>query len=197
MAGRKWAMLARHMLRTTVLFKTITQARMRRTPGRVRTGSFAGLSTRPAAAGGPRSAFTLVEVMVGVAVMAIMLVALYGGFTFAFSEIRLARENVRATQILQEKMEIARLYDWDQVTQPGFIPTTFAESYYAGSLTNTSTANFSYSGTVLVTNAPITESYAGDLRMIQIQVSWKSGSVTRTRKMTTFVSQYGLQKYVY
>lgn len=131
------------------------------------------------------------------AVMAIMLVALYGGFTFAFAQMRLARENLRATQILQEKMEVARLYSWDEVNQPGFIPTTFSESYYTGILTNTQMGNFNYSGTVVVTNAPITESYAGDLRMIQIQVSWKSGNVTRQRQMTTFVSQYGLQKYVY
>jgi prepilin-type N-terminal cleavage/methylation domain-containing protein len=143
------------------------------------------------------SAFTLVEVMVGVAVMALMLVALYGGFVFAFAEIRLARENVRATQILQEKMEVVRLYNWDQINQPGFIPTSFSEAYYVGNPTNTPTGNFSYAGTVLVTNAPITETYSGDLRMVQIQVSWKSGNVIRKRKMITFVSQYGLQKYVY
>ena len=137
------------------------------------------------------------EVMVGVAVMAVMLTALYGGFTFAFAEVRLARENVRATQILQEKMEVARLYNWDQVNQAGFIPTQFSESYYASNPTNAPAGNFNYSGQVLVTNAPIAETYAGDLRLIRIQVSWKSGNVIRTRQMTTFVSQYGLQKYVY
>jgi type II secretory pathway pseudopilin PulG len=135
--------------------------------------------------------------MVGVAVMALMLVALYGGFTFAFAEARLARENVRATQVLQEKMEVVRLYNWDQLNQSGFIPNQFTEAYYVGNPTNAPTGNFSYSGQVTVTNAPITESYKGDLRMVQIQVSWKSGNVVRTRQMRTFVSQYGLQKYVY
>lgn len=138
--------------------------------------------------------------MMGCAVMAVMIVALYGGFVFAFAQIRLARENVRATQILQEKMEMTRLYNWDQINQAGFIPTTFTEGYYSGALTNSVTnasGNFTYTGTVLVTNAPITESYSGDLRMIQIQVSWSSGNVTHKRQMTTFVSQYGLQKYVY
>jgi uncharacterized protein (TIGR02598 family) len=144
------------------------------------------------------SAFTLVEVMMGVAVMGIMLVTLYGGFLFAFSEMRLARENVRATQILQEKMEVARLYNWDQVVNtPGYVPTSFTESFYVSNPTNTTSGNFNYTGTVVVTNAPITETYSGDLRMIQIQITWKSGRVTRKRQMTTFVSQYGLQKYVY
>ena len=145
-----------------------------------------------------RSAFTLMEVMIAVAVMGIMLVTLYGGFTFAFAETRLARENVRATQILQEKMEVVRLFNWDQlVNTPGFVPTTFTAGFYANNPTNSANGNFTYSGQVTVTNAPIAESYSGDLRMVQIQVSWKSGGITRKRQMTTFVCQYGLQKYVY
>jgi prepilin-type N-terminal cleavage/methylation domain-containing protein len=147
---------------------------------------------------GRDSAFTLVEVMMGVAVMGIMLVTLYGGFTFAFAETRLSRENVRATQILQEKMEIVRLYTWDQaVNTPGYMPTNFTEAFYSNNPTNTSTANFNYSGQVFLTAAPVSETYSGDLRMVQIKVSWKSGGITRNRQMSTFISQYGLQKYVY
>ena len=134
----------------------------------------------------------------GVAVMGIMLVTLYGGFAFAFTQTRLSRENVRAAQILQEKMEVVRLYTWQNlVNSPGYVPTTFTESFYANNPTNLSTANFNYSGSVVVTNAPISETYAGDLRMVKIQVSWKSGGIMRSRQMTTFVSQYGLQNYVY
>jgi prepilin-type N-terminal cleavage/methylation domain-containing protein len=147
---------------------------------------------------GLNAAFTLVEVMMAVAVMGVMLVTLYGGFTFAFAETRLARENVRATQILQEKMEIVRLYTWEQaVNTPGYMPTNFTEAFYSNNPTNTSTANFNYKGTVLLTAAPVSETYSGDLRMVQIKVSWKSGGITRKRQMTTFISQYGLQKYVY
>jgi len=136
--------------------------------------------------------------MVAVAVMGVMLVTLYGGFTFAFAETRLARENVRATQILQEKMEVVRLYTWDQaVNTPGYMPTNFTEAFYANNPTNTTTANFNYKGQVFVTAAPIAETYAGHLRMVQIKVSWKSGGITRNRQMSTFISQYGLQNYVY
>jgi len=134
--------------------------------------------------------------MVGVAVLAVMTIGLYGGLTFAFSEMRLARENVRATQILQEKMEVVRLYSWSQVTDPTYVPTNFNETFYASNPTNT-TGNFTYSGTVSVIPAPISETYKGDLEQVQVQVSWKSGKVMRHRSMTTFVSQYGLQKYVY
>jgi prepilin-type N-terminal cleavage/methylation domain-containing protein len=179
-----------------LLKEQLTYARTGRLPTQIREN----FTIRSSSLAGPnqrRAAFTLVEVMVGVAVMAVMITALYGGLTFAFGEIRLARENVRATQILQEKMEIARLYNWDQINQSGFVPTTFTESYYAVNPTNAPSGNFSYSGQVWITNAPITESYSNDLRMVQIQVSWKSGNVIRKRQMATFVSQYGLQKYVY
>jgi type II secretory pathway pseudopilin PulG len=144
------------------------------------------------------AAFTLVEVMLGVGVMGIMSVALYAGFTFAFAEIRLAQENVRATQILEERMEVVRLLNWDQVANlPGYIPSTFTAPFYADNPTNPPSDSFNYTGTVLVTNAPVTETYSSDLRMIQIQVRWPSGKFIRQRQMTTFISQYGVQKFVY
>jgi type II secretory pathway pseudopilin PulG len=141
---------------------------------------------------------TLVEVMLAVGVMGIMSVSLYAGFAFAFAEIRLAQENVRATQILEERMEVVRLLNWDQVVNlPGYIPKTFTAPFYADNPTNPPSDTFNYTGTVLVTNAPVTETYSSDLRMIQIQVNWPSGKVIRQRQMTTFISQYGVQKYVY
>jgi prepilin-type N-terminal cleavage/methylation domain-containing protein len=153
-----------------------------------------------------KGGFTLVEVMVAVAVMGIMFVSLYAGFAFGFAQIQLSRENDRATQILEEKMEVVRLLNWDQVVNiPGYIPTSFTAPFYANNPTNSPSGSFTYTGTVTVTNVtspqflaqPVTETYKNDLRLIQIQVSWPSGKITRTRRMTTFVSQYGLQKYVY
>jgi len=141
-----------------------------------------------------QAGMTLVEVMAGVGVMGIMTVSLYAGFAFAFAEIRLSRENARATQILAERMEVVRVLNWDQVANlPGYIPKTFQAPFYAESPTGSPSDNFIYRGTVVVTNAPLTESYAADLRMIQIQMTWLSGKVIRQRQMTTLVSQYGMQ----
>ena len=135
--------------------------------------------------------------MVGLAVVAIMGAALYMGIGMAFSQLRLSRENLRATQVLEGKMEIVRQYNWDQVANlPGFIPTSFTESFFADNPTNTS-GNFVYTGTVTVTNAPVTETYSNDLRMVQIKLTWKSGGIVHQRQATTFVSQFGLQRYVY
>jgi len=145
-----------------------------------------------------KAAMTLVEVMIGVGILGIMMVSFYGGFAFAFAEIRVARENVRATQILEERMEVVRLLNWDQlVNMPGYIPSTFSAPFYSENITNPPPDDFLFSGTVNVANAPLTETYAEDLRMITIEVKWTSGKILRKRKMTTFVSQYGMQKYVY
>lgn len=135
--------------------------------------------------------------MVGIAVTAVMGIALYAGIGVAFSQLRLSRENLRATQILEGKMEIVREYNWDQVANySGFIPATFTEPFYANNPTNAS-GNFTYVGTVTVTNAPVTESYSNDLKMVKIKLTWISRGITHKRQAFTFVSQYGLQRYVY
>jgi prepilin-type N-terminal cleavage/methylation domain-containing protein len=143
-------------------------------------------------------AFTLVEVLVSVAVIAVLLVSLYAGLTFGFAQIQISREEERATQILAERMEIVRLLSWDQVVNlPGYVPSTFSASYSELNPTNTPVGALIYSGTVVVTNAPVSEVYSNDMRMMTITLSWQSRGLTHRRTMSTFVSRYGLQNYVY
>lgn len=138
--------------------------------------------------------FTLVETLVAVAIIGITFLALYTGFMAGWALVQVARENLRATQILAEKMETIRLYNWDQVNSNGFIPATFTAAFYA---TNGVTNGILYSGTVAVANAPLTESYSNDLRLVTVNLSWTSSGILRQRQMSTFISRYGLQNYVY
>jgi len=140
-------------------------------------------------------AFTLPEVLIAAALIGISSLALFTGFRQSFNVIEANRENLRATQILQEKMELIRLYTWDQVTNAGFIPATFTDTFDPTGGTNTD--GVTYTGTVIVTNAPITETYSNDLRLVNISLSWTNGSTAHTREMTTLVSHYGLQNYIY
>ncbi len=144
---------------------------------------------------GNQSGHTLVEVMVAISLLGFMVVSLYAGFSSGFAVLRVARENLRATQILEERMEVLRLIKWDNVA-PGFIPMTFTVPFYATQTTNTRVGDFGYTGTVTITNPPA-ETYSDHLRMIHIDLTWTSGSVTRSRQMTTYVSKYGLQNYLY
>ena len=129
--------------------------------------------------------------MVSVAVTAMVFVSLYVGISSCFGVVQLNRENVRATQILEEKMEVARLYNWNQLTG-GYIPNKFIAPYMVGA-----GSGLNYTGSVSVANAPITETYAADMRQIHIDLTWSSRGVKHKREMTTFISKYGLQNYLY
>jgi len=137
------------------------------------------------------------EVLVAAAIIGVQFVTLYLGMTQGFGIVQVARENLRATQILQEKMETIRLYTWDQITNNGFIPTTFAASFYPAGQTN---QGLNYQGTMTISNVPAplsNASYASDLKLVVVQVNWTSGNVQRQRDMRTLVSHYGLQNYIY
>ena len=137
----------------------------------------------------------MVEVLVAVVVLAIMFVSLYSGFSAGFAVVQLARENLRATQILQEKMETIRLYTWEQINTPGFVPTNFVDTFYSAG-TNT-TGSMSYTGRVTIVRPVITEAYSNELKAVRINLQWVSAGVLRNREMQTLVTRNGLQNYIY
>jgi hypothetical protein len=143
-----------------------------------------------------QAAFSTAEALVAVLVCGLVFVSLYSGLSSGFAFIQLARENLRATQIMEQKMETLRLYAWDQVNQSGFIPPTFTESFYPVGSTQSS-AGLTYTGSVTVASSGLSETYAADLRLVTVNLSWSSGHVVRQRQMTTFVAKNGLQPYVY
>src|SRR5437762_3444842 len=59
------------------------------------------------------NAFTLVEVVMASGLAGIVFISAMAAFSSAFSTLQLDRENSRATQILLEKTEMLRLYNWD------------------------------------------------------------------------------------
>jgi len=149
--------------------------------------------TKPVAS---EDAFTLVEVCVASCLAGIMIASMLAGFSMTFQSIQLDRENSRATQIMLEKTELLRLYNWDQITGADtntFVPTNFTAPFYP----DTNSGGFVYSGTVVITNVPIASTYSNDMRMVTITLNWASGHATRTRSMATWVSRYGLQNYLY
>jgi hypothetical protein len=126
-------------------------------------------------------------------------VALYAGITSCFFSIRLARENLRATQIMLEKMEIIRLLTWEQLNSPNIMPTKFTSTYEANGDPDAS-KGLVYEGKITI--APVSKSdlnvsYVDDLRTVTVQLSWKTGNLERSRKITSYVSRHGLQNYVF
>jgi len=136
----------------------------------------------------------MIEVTIGMGVIGTTCAALLTGITTGFFTMRMARENLRATQIILEKVETIRLYSWDQINTAGFIPATFTEVYDP---TRTNSTGLTYNGTMTIAAAPITNSYSGDMRMLTVNLSWSTGYIQRTRQFSTFISRNGLQNYVY
>jgi hypothetical protein len=124
-----------------------------------------------------------------------MAASLYLGMSQGFAVIQLARENLRATQVLQEKMEALRLISWTQLNTGGFVPETFEAPFYATGRQDQD--DLVYNGEVEIREVPFTVAYADDLRLAVVTVRWRSGNVIRTRQMRTLLSNYGLQNYIY
>jgi uncharacterized protein (TIGR02598 family) len=143
---------------------------------------------------GTESGFTIVEVVLAMAIAGVMFVALYSGLMGGFMLMRMARENTRATQILLEKMETIRLYTWDQINDSNFVASTFTTPYYPVSSTN---QGIVYYGTLTVNPSTQGTSYDDDMRRVTVTLDWNTGTIPRTRSISTYVSRYGLQNYIY
>ncbi len=140
------------------------------------------------------SGFALVEVMVGVILLAIMFTGLYVGITAGFGMIQLARENLRATQILQEKTETLRLLTWEELPQ---MQRSLTEPFYARGTDPQSELNYDVQVRI-AEESPIQDaSYGADIKLVTVEASWMSGGVQRRRSMSTYVSRYGLHRYRY
>src|SRR6266571_8973241 len=94
-----------------------------------------------------KSAYTLPEVMVGVSIIAVMFVTLYLGFTQGFGVVQASRENLRATQILQQHSEVIRLYTWDQLTNVNFLPHPFTTNWTFYPIGGSGNQGVTYTGT--------------------------------------------------
>lgn len=160
-------------------------------------------STQPSARA--LSAFSLLEVLIGMGIMGIALVSLYAGISSCVSLTKSAREDLRATQIMLERMEGIRLFNWNQLVYSNMIPSTFVASYYPSIISGQSTG-ITYRGSVVITNATLNPSatYSSAMRAVTVTVFWTNyygpkmtNTLVRSRTMTTYTSREGIQNYVY
>jgi len=149
-----------------------------------------------------RMAFALAEVLVSGALMAIVFVSLYAGIWSGFAVTKISRENLRATQVILERLEGIRLYNWNQLCYSNMIPATFT-TYYYPALTNASGKGITYQGTISVGAANLNPSatYDDRMRAITVTLYWTNAngaaSLVHRRSMTTYSARDGVQNYVY
>jgi len=137
---------------------------------------------------------TLIEVVIAMAIAGIMCVSLYAGLARSFGALQSSRHQLRATQILTEKLEVLRLYNWTQINTPGFVPGTFTDSYQPATNSN---PGISYTGTITISGANVHPAYTNTMRKAVVQINWVSGGIPQTHSMETLISEYGVQNYLY
>ena len=138
------------------------------------------------------------EVVVAVLVLAVISVAYFAGLSSCFSVVKTSREDVRATQIIMQKMEAIRLCTWSQLSN-----FSFREPYDPIGATNNAYGVY-YFGTVTNTPAstiPDTASYKNNMCIVTVNVVWTNNNgaspVVHNRQMQTQFARYGLQSYVW
>jgi len=144
--------------------------------------------------------FTFAEVLVAVMLVSIMVVSLSAAFSAGFALLKLARENLRATQILLQQMEILRLYTWSQVQDTNYVPRTSFLQYYDPVSQTNGGGGMTYTVKITMSNNPSFTPpavYSPNMLLVKVQVSWLSGQVQRQREMSTYISQAGLQNYIW
>src|SRR5262245_20486084 len=143
------------------------------------------------------SGITLVDVVVSVFVLATIGSAFCAALSSGFSILQATREDLRATQILMQKVEAIRLCTWSELTN-----FTFQETYDPMAATNQ--AGTKYFGNVSITPAssiPNTASYAPNMCLVTVNLNWTNSirwsALSHTRQMQTQVARYGLQSYIW
>ncbi len=140
------------------------------------------------------AAFSLAEATVGMGVVGAVVGAMLSGMASGTLTMRMARENLRATQIMLEKVETIRLYSWDQVTNVTFIPTNFTATYDPQGAPN---VGLTYFGTMAITTAPVDSTYSNDMRMVTVHLTWETAGIHREREFSSYIARNGLQDYIY
>src|SRR5439155_23176520 len=109
---------------------------------------------------------------------------------------------LRATQIMVERLEGLRLFNWDQLVSSNMVPASFTNYYYPLATENES-KGITYRGYMVVTNADLSPSatYSTNMRAVIVTVYWTNyngkKSIVNSRSMSTYTAAYGVQNYVF
>ena len=156
---------------------------------------------------GSQLGFSLIEVAVATAVVLVSFGSIFGVMALGLSISEASRENLRATQIMMDKMEGVRLYNWSQLTNSSFLVPAFTNWFYETNNVGLSTASgygIMYTGLVSVASMPFSNSYSSSMTQVTVTVGWTSAgcgwepaSLAHSRTMTTYVSEQGMQNYIF
>ncbi|HWX19616.1 MAG TPA: type II secretion system protein [Candidatus Binatia bacterium] len=163
-----------------------------------------GWRTPPARVTLPGTGYTFIEVLVATAILGFAGASVYWGLAAGNSLIQCTRENLRATQVMVQKMEAIRLLTWSQVGDTNnYLTSNFVEVYDPLGSTNSSGGAkyrcYVSASTPAVGELP--EAYRTNMRTITVTLYWTNYSgaaaVVHKREMQTRVARNGMQNYIW
>jgi prepilin-type N-terminal cleavage/methylation domain-containing protein len=134
-----------------------------------------------------KDGFTLVEVIVSMFLMATVFTAAFGSYFLGMRIIEDARDQVRASQIIQSELEKLRTANWDQLenmlyAEPLKVDQDFATNYAKD-----------YVGIRYLWDVT-----AGQQKWVVVIVTWKNSRGLLTRQVfNTVFTKDGLNDYYY
>lgn len=140
--------------------------------------------------------FTIADVLVAVLVLGVITGAFYTALSSSFLVLQSAREDLRATQILMQRIEAIRLCTWSELA--GF---SFQERYDPLS---SSQSGSTYYGSVTIgpaTDVASTASYYQNMYLVTVNLAWtntyRAVAMPHSRQMQTHAARFGLQNYIW
>lgn len=135
-----------------------------------------------------KEAFTLVEVVVSMVLLGIIFSSAFSTYMLGIDMINDAREELRASQIIQSEIERLRTKNWTQLCSLTQVDTVTPRGEFAAYYADKYTA-FRY---LIELNT------AGDKMLVAIRVHWtNSKGQTSVRWFNTIFVQNGLNDYYY
>src|SRR5688572_14094099 len=111
--------------------------------------------------------FSLVEAVIGMALLGLVAMALFSGVCNSVFSVQLSRDNLRATQVMAEKLDTIRLYSWKQLTNATYIKVDFDPPLQAPDpLSPPQTNSAVFEGAIYIKPAPVSEFYGKDMRLV-------------------------------
>ena len=159
-----------------------------------------GRRTSPARATLPETGYTFVEVLVATVILGFVGASVYWGLAGGFGLIQSTREDLRATQVMLQKMEAIRLFTWSQIGNTNnFLTSNFVEDYDPLGTTNSSGGAkyrcYVTASTPAVGELP--EAYRTNMLTITVTLYWTNSAVVHKREMQTRVARNGMQNYIW
>lgn len=153
-----------------------------KTENSIRTGDKA---VRTGLRGAPQAGFTLVEILFGMVLLAIIFTSAFGTHFLALRMVEDSRDQVRASQVIQSELEAMRTMNWSDLEALGkggeFVPRGRFAQVFVGRYT-------AYRSIVDLTDS---------MKEVRIWVEWESRGRTYTQTFNTVFTRNGLNDYHY